>query len=361
VDHPPEPRQALHPLLTVAALLVVGAGLRETAPVVVPLLLALFLAIVASAPIDRLGSWGLPVPAAIAIVAGGILLAAALFSLAVAVSVGELSQSLPEYQSRVEAMADSVTAFAASHGFSFGSDDLRRLVDPTALFDLLRQFLTELGALLGNGVMVGFLVILVLIEATSLPTKLAAMTRDPEGATERLLRLRKQVDDYFGVLTIVSAGTGAAAFVLLSVLGVDLALLWGLLTFLFNFVPNIGSIVAAGPPVLLALVQLGPGSAAAVVLGYLAINMVIGNIIQPRLMGRDVGLSTLTVFVSLILWGWLLGPVGMLVSVPLTSAIRLALAESPSTRPIAVLLGTEEAALELVELKNPNGEPQDQA
>jgi AI-2 transport protein TqsA len=114
-------------------------------------------------------------------------------------------------------------------------------------------------------------------------------------------------------------------------------------------VPNIGSILAAIPAVLLALVQLGPGSALVVLLGYLTVNMVIGNVIQPRLMGRDVGLSTLAVFLSLILWGWLLGPVGMLVSVPLTSAIRLALHKNDSTRPIAIMLGTDKAAQELID------------
>jgi AI-2 transport protein TqsA len=339
----------LNPLFVVAALIIVGAGLRETAPIVVPLLLALFLAILASAPIDRLGNWGVPVSLSIVIVTGGILAAGALVSLAVAISVGELSDSLPEYQARLESMSTALTALATSHGIEFGTDDLQRIINPGAAIGMLGQFLTELGAMLANGALVGFLVIFVLLDATSIPLKLTAMTSNPERVLETLMGLRKQVDDYFGVLSMVSAATGILVFVFLRLVGVDLALLWGLLAFLFNYVPNIGSILAAIPAVLLALVQLGPGSALVVLLGYLTVNMVIGNVIQPRLMGRDVGLSTLAVFLSLILWGWLLGPVGMLVSVPLTSAIRLALHKNDSTRPIAIMLGTDEAAQELID------------
>jgi predicted PurR-regulated permease PerM len=117
--------------------------------------------------------------------------------------------------------------------------------------------------------------------------------------------------------------------------------LWGLVAFLFNFVPNIGSIIAAVPALLLALVQLGPGPALAAGAGYLVVNIVMGNVVEPRFMGRGVGLSTLVVFLSLVFWGWVLGPVGMLLSVPLTMVVKLALEANPETRWIAVLIGPD--------------------
>jgi len=123
------------------------------------------------------------------------------------------------------------------------------------------------------------------------------------------------------------------------ILGVDFPVLWGLLAFLFNFIPNIGSILAAVPPVLLALVQFGIGRTLAVAGGYVAVNMVVGNVIEPMVFGRKLGLSNLVVFLSLVFWGWIWGPVGMLLSVPLTMVVKLALEHSEQYHWVAVLLG----------------------
>ena len=127
-------------------------------------------------------------------------------------------------------------------------------------------------------------------------------------------------------------------------LGVDYPVLWGVLAFLLNYVPNIGSIIAAAPAVLFALVQLGPGAALWSAAGYLVVNVLVGSVIEPRFMGRGLGLSTLVVFLSLIFWGWALGLVGMFLSVPLTMMIKIALDSRPDTHWIAVLLGPEGAA-----------------
>jgi predicted PurR-regulated permease PerM len=148
-----------------------------------------------------------------------------------------------------------------------------------------------------------------------------------------------KLNRYMSIKTWMSAATGILVTAWLWVLGVDNAELWGVLAFMFNFVPNIGSIIAAVPAVLLALVQLGVGSALLVMGGYVVINIVIGSILEPRYMGRGLGLSTLVVFLSLIFWGWVLGPVGMLLSVLLTIALKLALDSKPETRWLAILLG----------------------
>jgi AI-2 transport protein TqsA len=124
----------------------------------------------------------------------------------------------------------------------------------------------------------------------------------------------------------------------LSLIGVDFAPTWGLLAFLLNFIPNIGSIIAAVPAILLALIQLGLPSALLTLLGYLVVNITIGNFLEPRVMGRSLGLSTLVVFLSLLFWGWVLGPIGMVLSVPLTMTAKIALAVNEDTRWLAVLL-----------------------
>ena len=135
--------------------------------------------------------------------------------------------------------------------------------------------------------------------------------------------------------------TGTLVALWVTLLGIDFPLLWGLLAFLLNYIPNIGSILAAVPVMLLALVQFGVGSALLVAVGFLAINMVMGNLIEPRVLGHGVGLSPLVVFLSLVVWGWVLGPVGLLLSVPLTMTLKIALESSDETRWLAILLGPE--------------------
>jgi predicted PurR-regulated permease PerM len=147
------------------------------------------------------------------------------------------------------------------------------------------------------------------------------------------------------IKTSISLATGILVGSLLSVVGLDYFLLWGLLAFLLNYIPTIGSFIAAVPAILLAIVQLGFGDAMVIAAGYLVINTLMGNIIEPRFMGKGLGLSTLVVFFSLIFWGFILGPVGMLLSVPLTMTIKFAAEGSEDTRWISILLGSERPAV----------------
>ena len=149
---------------------------------------------------------------------------------------------------------------------------------------------------------------------------------------------------YLGIKTLVSIATGLCAGTLTWSLGLDFPLLWAMLAFLLNYVPTIGSIIAAVPAVLLALVQIGPGAAGATALGFVGINIVFGNFLEPRLMGYGVGISPLVVFVGLVAWGFIFGPVGMLLSVPLTMTLKMALESDERTRWVAILLGSERDA-----------------
>jgi predicted PurR-regulated permease PerM len=136
----------------------------------------------------------------------------------------------------------------------------------------------------------------------------------------------------------MSLVTGAIIAIALALMGVDFPLLWGALAFLLNFIPTIGSIIAALPPLLLSLVQLGPWYALGVMILFLAVNMIIGNILEPALTGRQLGMSPLVVFGSLLFWGWVWGPVGMILSVPLTMIIKIILENTQDMRWVAALL-----------------------
>ena len=143
--------------------------------------------------------------------------------------------------------------------------------------------------------------------------------------------------------------TGVFIWLWLLVFGVEYALLWGLIAFLLNYIPNIGSIIAGVPAVLFALVQLGLAGAGWTILGYVIVNMAVGNVIEPRVMGKEMGLSTLIVFLSLVFWGFILGTIGMFLAVPLTMTFKIILDQYPKTKWISILLGSDEHALELAE------------
>ena len=152
-------------------------------------------------------------------------------------------------------------------------------------------------------------------------------------------RILDGVISYLGVKTVISLLTGVTTWILLDVAGVQYAILWATLSFLLNYIPNIGSIIAAVPIIVQALLLNGFGVGMGVTVGIIALNIVIGNIIEPKMMGKTLGLSTLVVFFSLLFWGWLLGTVGMLLSVPLTMAFKITLESSESTKKYAALLG----------------------
>jgi predicted PurR-regulated permease PerM len=217
---------------------------------------------------------------------------------------------------------------------------------------LAASILNGLKDVLTNVFLIFFTMIFILLEASTAGTKVrAAFGR----STESLRRPRiflNNLGRYLGIKTLVSAATGLLAGLLTWSIGVDFPLLWAMLAFLLNYVPTIGSIIAAVPAVLLALVQLGPGEASATALGFIIINVVFGNFLEPRLMGYGVGISPLVVFVGLIFWGFVFGPVGMLLSVPLTMTLKLALESDARTRWVAILIGSERDAQHAIENKD---------
>jgi len=196
-------------------------------------------------------------------------------------------------------------------------------------------------AILSNSLLVLLTIALLLFEAAGFPDKLQAAFGGV-ASSDRYEKIRTEIQRYLGIKTIVSITTGSLVAAALAVIGVDYPLLWGTIAFLLNYIPTLGSIIAAIPPLLLAAVQFGIWRALIVALVFLSINVVMGNLIEPYFMGRRLGLSTLVVFLSLVFWGWVWGPVGMLLSVPLTVILKIMLENTEDLRWIAILLGPSE-------------------
>lgn len=326
-------------LLYTAAFIVVVAGMKAAASLLVPFLLSVFIALICVPPVAWLKSRGLPGGAAIALMVLAIIVAAALVGTLVGTSVQDFRGDLPLYETRLMDMLSGVEQWLAAHGLRFDLGDWRDSINPGAVMQLAGNTLASLGGLTTDGFMILLTVVFILAEQVGFRDKLAQARHTPRDALPVIGRFTDSVNHYVGLKTLTSLLTGVLVGLALWLLGIGYPMMWALLTFLLNFVPTIGSILAAAPPVLLALVQVGPTTAALAVGIQIVINVVIGNVLEPRWMGRGLNLSPLVVFLSLVFWGWVLGPIGMLLSVPLTVLVRIALESDPDTRWIGVMLG----------------------
>ena len=331
-------------LLLAAAFVILVAGMQAAVSLLVPFLLSLFVAVIATPPLFYLKSKGIPGGWAILIVVLGIVIVGLLLGWLVGGSLNDFTGNLPKYQERLSTQSQGLQQWLAQHGISLNAGFLLNYLDPGKAMGLAGSLLSGLGNVLTQALLILITVIFMLLEAAVFSTKLQALSDDPQASLQRITEITSSIKRYMMIKTSTSLLTGVLVTVLLLIVGVDYPVLWGLLAFLFNYVPNIGSIIAALPALLLALVQLGLGGALWSALGYLLINTLVGNVIEPRFMGKGLGLSPLIVFISLVFWGWVLGPVGMFLSVPLTMTVKIVLDSSDETRGFAVLLGQEREA-----------------
>jgi len=262
----------------------------------------------------------------------------------VGASIKSFYTELPVYQTRLQEQVSAFQTFWETKGIRGMDKVLLGYINPVAVMNLTASLLAGLGSALSNIVLILLTVTFILLEASSFPVKLRAVLGDPRQAFPQFTRFVGDIERYMVIKTLISLATGLLIGIWLFILGVDFPVLWGFLAFLLNYVPNVGSTIAAVPAVLLALIQLGIGSAVMATSGYMAINFILDNVIETRLMGRRLGLSTLVVFVSLIFWGSLLGPVGMVLCIPLTMTLKFACENNKGTQWIAVLLGPEAPA-----------------
>ncbi|MCB9710419.1 MAG: AI-2E family transporter [Nitrospiraceae bacterium] len=331
-------------LLMAAAFMVVVAGMRAAEAILVPLLVAGFLAIISASPVFWLRQKGLPAALAASVVVFGVVGVGFVFILIIGSSLDDFSSAIPRYQARLTEEIAPLGQWIQGLGFQLNEEMLLKSIDPGASMRLVAKMLSGVGGILTNSFLILLTVIFILFEASSFQQKVRAALGDPKGTLPQFQKIIDAVNNYLAIKTLVSVATGVIVAIWVAILGIDFPVIWGLLAFLLNYIPNLGSIIAAVPPVLLGYIQFGLGRAVLVAIGFIIVNVVFGNAVEPRLMGRKLGLSTLVVFLSLIFWGWVWGPVGMLLSVPMTMVVKIALGSSPTTQWISILLDSETAA-----------------
>ncbi len=333
-------------LIVAAAFVIVVAGIHAASSILAPFLLAVFIAVVATPALRWMGRFGAPKWAALLIVAFVLVDFGSLFALATTGALEGFRDSLPTYQERLVLLMDEFGNWLEGVGMPNSREAVPDIFDPNQAMGLVRMALSNASGIFSTGILVLFTVLFILLEAAGLPAKLKLAFKTTPEAEARLDKMLSSLNQYMLIKTLASLATALLIFVWLWYLGLDFAVLWALIAFLLNFVPFVGSILMAVPAILLALVQTDLSTTLLVALGYLVVNTAIGSILEPKIMGKGLGISTLAVFLSLLFWGFVLGTVGVFLSVPLTMVLMIALDSHPLTRPIAILLGPDVAPAE---------------
>ena len=326
-------------VIMLGMLVIILTGIRFAADIIVPFILALFIAVVLSPLVQRMVKLRVPRVLAISLLVIIIVMVMVLLLAYLGTSLNELARTLPQYRSSLVIPLKNLEPWLVRLGIGVSVDEMVKYIDPNAAMTLITNLLAQLTNAMSSIFLLLLTVVFMLLEVSQLPTKFQQIMVRPVEGMAAIQRAIDSVSHYLVLKTAISLVTGLVVWGMLSALDVRFAFIWGLLAFALNYIPNIGSVLAAIPPIIQVLAFGGLYDALVVLAGYLIINLVFGNILEPRIMGRGLGLSTLVVFLSLIFWGWLLGPVGMLLSVPLTIIVKIALEQSVGGQSIAILLG----------------------
>lgn len=329
-------------LVAAAAFVLFIAGLRAASTIIVPFLLATFLAVITSPLMIQLKKWGVGPGISIILILLMVLGILWMVLQVAGASINEFARASEDYQIRLRGITRGWAIWLSDKGIDTDSETLNSFFNPANTMRIVVNTLTSfLTGILTNTFLILVTTVFLLLELAGLPNKLRLAFGTDHPSVPGWERFTASLNRYLAIKSIISLLTGISAYMLVRIVGIDFALLWGILAFMLNYVPNIGSILAAVPPVMLSLVQYDTPRALTCLLGYVVINVAFGNLIEPRVMGKGLGLSTLVVWMSLIFWGWVFGPVGMLLSVPLTMVVKIAMESKADTMWLAVLLGSD--------------------
>lgn len=336
---------ALRVLVGTAAATITVAGIKSIGSLAGPAFLALVLTIAVS-PLRRwLDRHGAPFWLCVAVPLATVILVLLALGAALVVSVAQLAVMLPDYTNQFNELVRSATGTLAEYGIDQHKvqEAVSRL-DPAQLFAYVQAFLNGLLSASSALVLIVLLVVGMCVDATGTVRQLARL-EGLEGPRSDLVRalhaFARDTGRFLVVTTVFGLLVAALDVVALYAFGVPLPLLWGLLSFLTNYIPNIGFVIGLAPPAVLGLLDGGIGTMIWIIVAYSAINFVLQSLVQPKFLGNAVGLSFTLVNISLILWAWVLGPLGAILAVPLSTLVRALLIDAdPGKHWLAGLLSS---------------------
>lgn len=320
-----------------AFVVIIIAGLKLSATIILPFLLALFLYILFFPLIYRLSQFGLPNVLTSLIVFGIIVTLLSTFFSFLSISGQSFVENMPLYEEKFHKLTPKVIAFFEDFNISLAWNDILSLIEPSKIFGYTTALFKGMGSIFSYTFLVLLLIIFLLLESPQIYKKSLYFAKT-EKQRQKLENFLKSINRYFMLKSFTSALTGFLVWLLLRYFDLQYASLFALLAFLLNYIPSIGSFIAAIPALFVALLQLSFVDTGMIALGYILINNLIGNFLDPKIMGKDLGISTLMIFISMILWGWIFGPLGMFLAVPLTIVLKVISEESEDFHWISVIL-----------------------
>ena len=328
-------------LIGAAALLIILQGINQAQSILASVLIAVFFAILGTPPVLWLERKRVPKFVAVFLVMLGMFVVLVGLGVFVGAAINNFITELPAYQDRLQIQITEFQAWLAGNGIRGVDKVLLGIANPSALMGLTGNLLVRLWSALSDIILILFIVAMILLEVSGFPGKLRAVLGDPQQVFPQFTRFIGEMESYVVIHTMFSLLTGLLVGIWLSIIDVDFAILWGFLAFLLNYIPNVGSMIAAIPASLIALINYGIEGALLTGAGFIVINVILGNVVEVMVTGQKLGLSNLVVFLSLVFWGNLLGPVGMVLCIPLTMTLKFACENNPDTLWIAVFLGPE--------------------
>jgi AI-2 transport protein TqsA len=328
------------PVVKIAALVIISAGVIYARSIIIPFLLALFISIICAQPVSWLAKKRIPRWLALTIVLLTMIIIFSGFAFMIGGTLSSFSNNLPKYGSTLTTISNSFIQFLNMKGLNIPEHQVLNLIEPARVLKFVASALNELFSMMGNTFLIFLIVLFMLMEFEIFSDKVRAIMFVSNESITHFSTILHHIRHYLKIKTLMCLLVGIVTYVAFLIIGVDFPLIWALLAGLLNYIPNIGSIIAAIPTVLFALIQLGTGGALWTLGTFLLIHAVFGNFVEPRIMGKGLGLSTLVVFLSLLFWGFILGTVGMFLSVPITITIKIFLEQNEKTQWLAILLGT---------------------
>lgn len=327
-------------LIAIGAIAIVAA-MRAIAPILNPIFIAVLFVVLFDVPRAWLIKRGMSHGVALAITIVGAILLTLLFLIIMGRAFLNLSASLPEYQQLLQIQLAKLGAMLHQYGVEEGTFRQLAASNQTNPLSIVTYVLSGVLSLLSSGVLILVYIVFLLIEVSGFPAKLNQAFTPSEPAHQYIGTVSANLRSFLVAQTQVSLVTGVGVTVALWALDIPFALLWGFVAFLMNFIPYIGSILAAVPAVVVAFVQYGPTMTVIwVIVAFLVVNIIVNYTIYPRLMSQGVDLSMFIVLASMVFWGWVLGPIGLILAVPITAVIKISLDSYPASRWLAVMLGS---------------------
>jgi predicted PurR-regulated permease PerM len=325
-------------LILVTSISILFVIMRYAADLLAPFLISIALSIVLSPVLRYLQKKHIPKIASLILLI--ILSAIPIIVLGgyIGSEVHEFSSNINTLKAEFESTLDKSILYLQNMGIAVNESDIKAIMQTSSVSEIIKNLASQASTQFSNVFLILFTVAFMLMESQYMHRKMVYIFSKSNISLEDGMQIIDKINTYFIIKVKTSLVTALWVFAVLWYYDIPYFYMWASLAFFLNFIPVVGSIIAAVPAILFAMVDQGVATALWVSLWYITINMVVGNILEPRIMGKGLGLSAMVIFLSMTLWGWVMGPTGMILSVPLTMAMQFLFAQYEETEWMALIL-----------------------